>query len=73
MFIFSAIGLTVGIAHMKIDWSKWGEWILAVFSFGQGAALLLMARETNLFHAYSLYIVYRILFQVTIFIARYTM
>ena len=62
--------IAVLLAFTKINWRIWGELCLAVFSIIDCFLLLLMSGTSNIWLAYSSYILFRIIYTFLITIAR---
>ena len=60
----------MGVGVVQIHWFKWGETVLCLISFVQAAALVWMALTEHILIAYFAFVIYRILYQVLITVAR---
>ena len=71
MVFFKGAGATIAIGYTKIDWSVYGEAILALISIIEGILLYIAGNATQLWVAYVTYMSFCILYSLLITIARY--
>ena len=71
MEFFKGAGATIAIGYTKIDWSVYGEAILALISIIEGILLYIAGNATQLWVAYVTYMSFCILYSLLITIARY--
>ena len=64
-----AIGAFI-VGWIEIDWSKWGEFFLAFFSFVMCGLLMGMYFTTSIWVCYAVYIAFVLLYNMVITIAQ---
>lgn len=69
-YFWSGAVMALGVGHLTLPWSEWGEPLLLITSLIQGSLLILMSQTGNILVAYASYIVFRTLYQVMITVAR---
>ncbi|KAK2715771.1 thiamine transporter 1-like [Artemia franciscana] len=68
--ILSALA-TLAVAYSRVNWSKWGEFTLALCALISGFLLSFMASTRHLWVAYMCYILFKIIYQVLITVSNY--
>ena len=58
------------VGFIKLPWTKYGDWLLAASSLITGSFLALESQTGSIMLGYTYFILFRIVFQITLTVAR---